>query len=150
MAIADETELKARLAALMGVAWSTSLSTEAQDAAISQAFDELGWVYPVSMARKAYWLVERCKRHALYITLTVQAERFQYKEIRLQHKFANYFKLISEADSAFALAMAEEAALIDVGGMDEATSELFAKGFFMNPAGFVYDQIGRDLTYEYS
>lgn len=149
MAIADATELKERLAALMGSAWSTALDTDAQDAVIAQAFEELGWVYPVTVSRKAYWLVERCKRHALYKTLITQAERFQYKQIKLQHKFDNYFKLISAADLAFAKAMEEEAALMDVGGMDDAMSALFAKGFFQNPAGFIYDQLGRDLTYIY-
>jgi hypothetical protein len=150
MAIADDIELKSRLAALMGSAWSTNLDEPAQDGAISQAFEELGWSYPILMPRKAYWLIERCKRHALYITLIAQAERFQYKQIRLQHKFENYFKLISAADVAFAKALEEESALMDVSIMDAELSALFAKGFFLNPAGFIYDQIGRDLTYVYS
>jgi hypothetical protein len=149
VAIADATELKARLAALMGTTWATLLTEEAQDAAIAQAFEELGWVYPILVSRKAYWLIERCRRHALYSILVLQAERFQYKQIKLQHKFDNYFKLISAADVAFAKAMEEEAALMDVGGMDDEMSALFAKGFFMNPAGFIYDQLGRDLTYGY-
>jgi hypothetical protein len=150
MGIADDTALKTRLSALMGSAWSTTLSTDAQDGVIAQAFEELGWSYPITVSRKAYWLIERCKRHALYVTLITQAERFQYKQIKLQHKFDNYFKLISAADALFATAMEEEAALMDVDGMSEEMAELFAKGFFLNPAGFVYNQIGRDLTYEYS
>lgn len=146
MAIADEVELKVRLTNLLGSAWDSNLTEDAQNGAIAQAFDELGWVYPISVSRKAYWLLERCKRHALYAILIVQAERFQYKQIKLQHKFDNYFKLISAADVAFAKAMEEEDVLMDI-GMDDEMSALFAKGFFLNPAGFIYDQLGRDLTY---
>jgi len=148
MAIADTAALKARMAALMGVAWSTALSTDAQDGAIAQALEELGWALPVTASRKAYWLIERCKRHALYITLITQAERFQYRQVKLQNKFENYFKLITEADKAFAKALEEDPALIGV--IDAETSALFVSGFMMNPAGFVYDQMGRDLTYVYS
>jgi len=149
MAIADTTELTARLAALMGSAWST-LSADAQAAVIAQAGEELGWVFPILVSRKAYWMVERCKRHTLYTTLVLQAERFQYKQIKLQQKFDNYFKIISAMDAEFAKAMEEEPALMDISALDDATSELLAKGFMANPAGFVYDQIGQDLTYEYS
>ena len=149
MAIADTTELTARLAALMGSAWST-LSADAQAAVIAQAGEELGWVFPILVSRKAYWMVERCKRHTLYTTLVLQAERFQYKQIKLQQKFDNYFKIISAMDAEFAQAMEEEPALMDISALDDATSELLAKGFMANPAGFVYDQIGQDLTYEYS
>jgi len=149
MAIADTTELTARLAALMGSAWST-LSADAQAAVITQAGEELGWVFPILVSRKAYWMVERCKRHTLYTTLVLQAERFQYKQIKLQQKFDNYFKIISAMDAEFAQAMEEEPALMDISALDDATSELLAKGFMANPAGFVYDQIGQDVTYEYS
>jgi len=149
MAIADTTELTARLAALMGSAWST-LSADAQAAVIAQAGEELGWVFPILVSRKAYWMVERCKRHTLYTTLVLQAERFQYKQIKLQQKFDNYFKIISAMDAEFAKAMEEEPALMDISALDDATSELLAKGFMANPAGFVYDQIGQDVTYEYS
>jgi len=133
----------------MGSAWST-LSADAQAAVIAQAGEELGWVFPILVSRKAYWMVERCKRHTLYTTLVLQAERFQYKQIKLQQKFDNYFKIISAMDAEFAKAMEEEPALMDISALDDATSELLAKGFMANPAGFVYDQIGQDVTYEYS
>lgn len=149
MAIADATELKARLAALMGSTWS-SLGSTTQDGVIAQAFEELGWAFPISVSRKAYWMIERCKRHALYLALIAQAERFQYKQIKLQHKFDNYFKVVSAMDAAFAEAMEEEAVLMDISALDEATSALLVKGFLANPAGFVYNQIGEDLTYDYS
>ena len=148
MALTSSTDLKARMLALMGVAWS-GLSSDAQDNAVSQTLEELGWVVPILIARKAYWVIERCKRHTLYTIIIVQAERFQYKQIKLQNKFENYFKLITEADKAFAKALEDDPVLMSVLTMDLETTALYAKGFLMNPAGFVYDQMGRDLTYAY-
>lgn len=141
MSIESIEQLGTRVSNLLGTAW-TGLATETQAETINQALDELGFSIPLTESKKCYWLVERVKRHALYATVVIQAERFQYKQIRLQHKFEHYFKLIEKADEKFATALDEDPALF--------TGSNIADAFFYNPAGFVYDAIGRDLTYEYS
>jgi len=143
--IANITELKSRMGPLMGSAW-TSLSSDAQDQAAQQAMDELGWDFEVTHPKRAYWTIERTKRHALYVTVIVQAERFKYKQISLQQKFDNYFKLIANMDVLFAKAVEND--IDGVFPVEMVDGESFAvNGFMMNPAGFIYDQLGRDLTY---
>jgi len=148
MAIADADALKVKVGNLLGTAWS-GLEADAQDEAVVMAMDELGFSFPTTTSKQSFWATERTKRHALYIVVVSQAERFKYKQINLQQKFDHYFKIIEKADKAFASAIEN-----DVSGtfpIELTDGDDFAVyGFLMNPAGFVYDQLGRDLTYDYS
>ena len=145
MSISNVAELLAKVQPLMGTSWGL-VTIEGRSQAAEQALSELGWGLPTTSAKQGYWTIERTRRHMLYIMLVEQAMRFQYKQIRLQHRFDNHFKMISKMDEAFAKAVES-----DVGGLfpaDFGDMSTFAEyGFFYNPAGFVYDQLGRDLTY---
>lgn len=148
MAIDSADDLKTTVGNLLGTAW-TELSEDSQDAAVAAALDELSYSIPLTNQRQCYWLVERTKRHGLYVVVVSQAERFKYKQINLQQKFDHYFKIIEKADATFAKAV--ETDISGVFSLDIADSTTFAKyGFMNNPAGFVYDQLGRDLTYVYN
>ncbi len=146
MALSDLAALTSATGDLLGTAWSLAAAAN-QDAAANEALRELGWTLPESDVAKTYWMIERCKRQFLYLLLVQHAERFQYKTIHLQQRFANYFKLITIADKAFADALAN-----DISGLFTTTLgnlDVVAKtGFLYNPAGFIYDQLGRDLTYD--
>lgn len=144
MAIADIDALLEQTEPLMGTAWDLVTATGREQAA-QQALDELGWDVPVTDSRASYWTIERTKRQMLYILLIQHAERFRYKQIHLQQRFDNYLRLITQADEIFAKAIED-----DLSGLFPLDMDLdqFAKyGFLYNPSGFVYDQLGRDLTY---
>jgi hypothetical protein len=148
MAIANTSELLAKVQPLMGTSWEL-VSLEGRNQAAEQALSELGWSLPTTSEKQGYWSIERTRRHMLYILLVEQAMRFRYKQIHLQQRFDNHFKMIAKMDEAFAKEVEN-----DVGGLFPAgfgDMSVFAEyGFFYNPAGFVYDQLGRDLTYDYS
>jgi len=145
MAILDKPDLLNQVQPLMGTTWNL-VDLTGRDQAAEQALAELAWPLPVTVDKKGYWILERAKRHMLYILLIQHAERFRYKQIHLQQRFDNYLRMITAADEAFAAAVES-----DISGLfppDFGDLSLFAKyGFFYNPAGFVYDQLGRDLTY---
>lgn len=144
MAIANLDALLEQVEPLMGTAW-TLVDLAGREQAAQQALDELGWALPVTDSRQGYWTIERTKRQMLYILLIQHAERFRYKQIHLQQRFDNYLRLITQADELFAKAIEN-----DLSGLFPLDMDLdqFAKyGFLYNPAGFVYDQLGRDLTY---
>lgn len=132
---------------LIGAAWG-DLTTTQQEQMVGHSLNELGMSLPETNTKRCYWIIERSKRHGLYSIVVLNAERFRYKQIHLQQKFDNYFRLITQADEAFAKAMEN-----DISGIfpdDIVNGDAFAEsGFFYNPAGFVYDQLGRDLTYAY-
>jgi len=80
----------------------------------------------------------------LYTLVIQQAHKFRYKQIHLQQRFDQYFKLISKLDEAFAKALEEDISLFP------PTINLGEFAEYINmyvPAGFVYDQLGQDLTY---
>ena len=144
MAIADLDILLEQTEPLMGTAWDL-VTLAGREQAAQQALDELGCALPVIDNRQGYWTIERTKRQILYILLIQHAERFRYKQIHLQQRFDNYLRLITQADELFAKAIED-----DLSGLFPLDMDLdqFAKyGFLYNPAGFVYDQLGRDLTY---
>ena len=144
MAIADLDALLEQTQPLMGTAWEL-VTAAGREQAAQQALDELGWGLPVTDNRQGYWSIERTKRQMLYILLIQHAERFRYKQIHLQQRFDNYLRLITQADELFAKAIED-----DLSGLFPLDMDLdqFAKyGFLQIPAGFVYDQLGRDLTY---
>jgi len=139
MAIADLDDLLDFVAPLMGTTWD-------QLTPANQALSELGWVLPESDDRKWYWILERTRRYSLYVLLIQFASKFRYKQIYLQQKFDNHLRMIEAMDAMFAKAMENDMS----GIFDESMGDLenFSKyGFYMNPAGFVYDCLGRDLTY---
>lgn len=145
MALADLAALTAATGTLLGTTWALA-DASSQDAAANEALRELGWVLPESDTAKTYWMIERTKRHFLYLLLTQHAERFRYKQIHLQQRFNNYFQLITMADTAFAAAMDNDVSGLFTSALGNL--DAIAKvGFLYNPAGFVYNQLGQDLTY---
>jgi hypothetical protein len=145
MALANVDAVLERAEYLIGSTWA-NLSNDSKEAVVAQALDELGMTLPEDNSQRCYWIIERTKRHGLYQFVVTEAERFRYKQIYLQQKFDNYFRLITHADERLA-----EAIESDMSGIfpdDIVDGEMFALyGFMYNPAGFVYDQLGRDLTY---
>lgn len=113
-----------------------------------QAIQELGWSYPVTNPTKLLWIVKRATRHALYVLLIASANKFKYKLVNLQHRFEHFQKMIEMMDKEFAEAMASNPALFaEVGTADENAFRTFGTKI---DAGFAYDSLGNDLTYDVS
>lgn len=140
MAIADQDELIEFTQNLMGDS-SDKVSTAGFEQAAIQAEAELGWSFPLDDARKCYWLVERNRRHVIYVLMVESAHKFQYKQIHLEHRFKHYIQLVEKMDASFVQALEDNPELFD---MIEGGYENFAD--YIRP-GFVYDSLGQDLTY---
>lgn len=120
---------------------SDNLSEDELDLAVDRASSELGWSYPISGNEKEYWVVERAKRHALYMLLFEAADDFQYKKIHLEHRFKNFHMLLERMDSDFEKALEDNPTLFS--GVD--TYKMFGTQIH---AGFSYDSVGNDKTYD--
>ena len=119
----------------------STLSTDGLDAAANFAISELGWSFPVTDEKKCFWLVRRATRHACYILWIASAQKFKYKQVNLQQRFDHYEKLIKHMDTEFEEALASDATFFT--SVD--SYRLFGT---VVGAGFVYDSIGNDLTYD--
>ena len=140
MAITDLDELVETVQTLMGTSFE-KVTEPGYETAASQAQSELGWTVPLEDTQKCYWLIERARRHTIYILMVESAYKFQYKQIHLEHRFKHYIQLIQQLDTAFYKAMELFPELFD--GMEGTFSDF---AFFIDP-GFVYDTLGRDITY---
>jgi len=119
---------------------STSLNSNDYSNAIDAAERET-WTLPVSTDFKIKWVKQRALRHMFAFLRTESASKFQYKNIRLQHRFANYNTLVKDMDKAFDKALEEDAfEFADVSAFEIAGHKIDA-GFQVEP------QTGRDLTY---
>ena len=140
MAISDQEELIEIVKTLMGDSFDR-VSDQGFISATTQAEMELGWSYPLADARKCFWLVERARRFTVYVLMVESAHKFQYKQIHLEHRFKHYIQLIEQMDAAFYKALEDFPELFDQ--IDGSYSDF---AFYISP-GFVYDSLGRDLTY---
>lgn len=139
--IEDTDDLLEQVHRAMGVAYDL-LTTDGANQAAETMLNELRWTLPQSDQTQCYWMIERTRRHALYTIVIEQAHKFHYKQINLQQRFDHYFKLIESADKSFNTFIDANPSLFPNSGDNS-----MAGGFYI-PAGFVYDQLGRDLTYE--
>lgn len=136
--ITDRDELIEFAKNLMGGS-STKLTDDGWEEAAKQTEKELKWAYPVTDDTKSYWMVERIRRHSLYILMVEAAHKFQYKQIHIEHRFKHYIQLIEKCDQDFLAAADMFPELFEMGTWDD-----FA--YYLSP-GFVYNKLGQDLTY---
>jgi hypothetical protein len=116
------------------------------DQGIDNAVAELGWSLPLSDAEtptaafRRLWMLKRSVRHTLETLLIESAHLFKHRQENLDDRFKNYYQLLKEMDEQFEKAMDDEPekfANVD-------PTKMF--GDTVGP-GFVYDQLGRDITY---
>lgn len=136
--ITDREELVLFSQNLMGGS-STKVSDDGFEEAAKQTEKELRFAYPVTDSTKSFWMVERMRRHLLYILMVESAHKFQYKQIHIEHRFKHYIQLIEKCDRDFLKAADDFPELFETGTWDD-----FA--YYLGP-GFVYDSLGRDITY---
>lgn len=119
------------------------ISTEGYESALDTAVAELGWSIDTTNPTRIQWLVKRTLRHSLFILWVASAQKFKYKQVNLQQRFEHYQKLIDVMDAQFDKAVSNDLGLFS--NVDTYKQFGTAVG-----AGFVYDSIGRDMTYDVS
>lgn len=121
---------------------STNFDSDDYADAVDTAERETGFTLPVTSAFQILWLGNRVKR-ALYFTLLAEnAEQFGVKQINLQHKFANFYKLIEKMDADFETAKEENPTEF----ANVSTYQMFGTKI---DAGFAYDtETGEERTYD--
>jgi len=141
MAIANQAALIVTVKNLMGTSYD-KISDNGFIGAATQTEIELQWSYPISVTGQEFWMVERCRRHAIYILMVESADKFQYKLIHLEHRFKNYIQLLENMDALFYKAIEDDPMDIfeDIGGS-------FSDFGYLITSGFIYDSLGRDCTY---
>ncbi len=119
------------------------LTEEGYQASAEGALGELGYSLPLSDSFKENWVIKRAKRHSLFILYIESANRFQYKQIHLNHRFNHYDKIVQAMDKEFEKAMDDN--WLDF--VDANPFEIFGTKI---AAGFSYDTMGRDRTYDFA
>jgi hypothetical protein len=110
-------------------------------AAVDNAERDTGFTLPVSTAFQIKWVKERVKRH-LFFALWVQSSTgFKFKQINLQQKFEQLGKLVEKMDADFEKAQED---------YSYEFAQVSASQYFGHKvdAGFAYDELGRDITYD--
>ena len=121
---------------------SSQLNSNDYANSINEAERDTGFSMPVTSAFQIKWMKLRTKRHLFFSLQSESAHKFQYKQMKLDHRFRHYTKLIEDMDKTFKEAQEEYA--FEFAGV--SASEAFGHKL---DAGFAYDpQTGRDMTYD--
>jgi len=133
-------ELKALLAEeLKGL--SSKFSSDDYTNAVNAAERDTGWSMPVSTAFKIKWMIQRAKRYLYSYRRDESADKFKYKQLSLNQRFDNFYKLVAMMDKAFEEVQEDYA--FEFAGVDA----LHIFGTKVD-AGFAYEpQTARDFTY---
>lgn len=137
MSILTQDDLIDLTTELMGGS-SDRISISGYETAAGQTEKELTITYPIVDDMISYWAVERMRRHSIYILMVESAHKFQYKQIHLEHRFKHYIQLIEKMDQEWLEAMDDNP---DIFG------STYSDFSFYLDTGFVYDALGRDITY---
>ena len=127
---------------LMGASYD-KVSDEGKVLACDLAQTELEWSLPQTDSFRLYWIVQRARRHLVYILLCETAHKFRFKEIHLHNRFKQYHQLVELMDDEFQKAI--DARPLDFDHLASNTTD-GAFGLYVT-SGFNYNYAGEDLTY---
>lgn len=127
---------------LMGASYD-KVSDEGKSLACELAQSELTWSLPQTDSFKLYWIVQRARRHLVYVLLVESAHKFRFKEIHLHNRFKHYHQLITMMDKEFLQAIEDRP--LDFDHLASTNVE-GAFGLYVS-GGFHYNYAGEDLTY---
>ena len=119
----------------------TKIDSNDLDNAVNNAQRDTGWVCPVTSDFQIQWLKERSKRWLFFFLWSESAHKFKFEQINLQNRFEHYKQLIEYMDKQFEAAKEENIA--EFAGA--SAYEMFGTKI---EAGFQYDDVGNDTTYE--
>jgi hypothetical protein len=106
--------------------------------AVAEALRETGWAFPITVSFQITWTKRRTKRHLFYMLMTESATKTKFEQINQQQKFEHFAKLVEQEDKDFVNSEPYQFAGV-------SASHMFGVKI---DAGFAYDEVGRDLTYE--
>ena len=138
--MAEMNEIVIALDVLLSAS-SDLLTSDGKESAVNSALTELGWVLPQTDTAKIWWVTKRAWRHASYILWFASAQKFKYKQVNLQQRFDHYEKVIASMDTEFEEALRTSANIF--AGVD--VTKMFGT---VIGAGFIYDCVGKDITYD--
>ena len=138
MAISGRSALIDLLALEMGASVAL-ISDESYERIADKTLAELKWSYPLNDSFKEFWLVERARRHAIYLLYIESAQKFKYKQISLNQRFDHYAAIIKQMDADFVKATDDYPTMFP--GVDTTM------GFIQHIGhGFEYDRLGNDIS----
>lgn len=118
---------------------ASDLEISDSELAVNKALMETSYTLPNTDNAQSYWLIERTKRHLIFMLATGSARKFQVKQIKLSEKFKNLKELYVSMDSEWREAKRD----LGIGVTDYST--LFGTKI---DAGFSYDPVtAEDSTY---
>lgn len=118
---------------------STYLVDEELADAISDAQTDTGWDLPVTDAFQVRWLKHRAKRNCFFKLWSASARKFKVDSVAMNQRFDQYGKLIKIMDDEFK-------AIIDERPEKFSSVDPYKMFGTVEPAGFVYDITGKDVT----
>ena len=142
MNLANKDKLVEVIENLVGASYD-KVSDEGKALACELAQSELAWSLPQSNSFRVYWIVQRARRHLMYILLCESAHKFRFKEIHLHNRFKHYHQLIKQMDNEF-MEVIEERPLDFDHLTSTNTNGVF--GLYLT-SGFNYNYAGEDLSY---
>jgi hypothetical protein len=114
------------------------LDDDALQEAVTAAEDETTWVLPFEGKSKCYWFIQRAARHALVILMNTNANKFNYKQIKLSNRFEQYRTRVQDMDAEWAAA--------DLPA--DTSEERIAQFGHVATTGLATDAAGRDRTFD--
>ncbi len=121
---------------------SSSLVDDDYSNAVDDAERDTGFSMPVTSDFQIKWMKDRTKRHLYFYLQSESAAKFQYKQIKLQHRFDHYTKLIERMDKLFEEAQEEYAFEFAGVAVHQTAGHKIDAGFATE------SQTGRDMTYD--
>jgi len=108
---------------------------------VDSAERDTGFSFPTTDTFQIKWLLDRTKRALFFSLLSENITSFKFKQIDIQGIFKNLREVIKDMDEAFETAQLENA---------EKFAQVDPLHFFGHKidAGFAYDSMGRDITYQ--
>jgi hypothetical protein len=122
---------------------SSKLAEDDYTNAIEDAKRETGFGLPTDDPFRILWLKNRAKRHLFFYLMSESAHKFKYDTINLNQRFEHYMSLITMMDQQFEKVMEDNPELFG----DEVLAAYLYGGMKVD-AGFIYDYLGRDVTYK--
>ncbi|MDY0324785.1 MAG: hypothetical protein RBQ87_01260 [Candidatus Cloacimonadaceae bacterium] len=111
--------------------------------ACDDAAADTGWLFPIldTDMFKIKWIKQRARRHCYFKLMALAARKFKVEQLSLNQRFDHYEKLVTRLDTEFNEAIENN---------PEKFSDVDAYKMFGTIAGtgFIYDDLGRDRSYE--
>jgi hypothetical protein len=119
---------------------SVQFTSDNMTDAVAEAQRETGFTLPNSVDEQTRWLKQRTTRHLIYMIWLENSVKFKVKTIALDQKFDHLNKVLAKMDKDW-----EKAKDDPLMGVIVEAHEQFGHRI---GAGFSYDDVGNDTTYE--